>query len=281
MLNKLSPLFAMIGDCSEKSAIIIGATSDIGEEMISRLMKYNISNLIITGRDSNHLEKIAQKYQGKSTKIHKIEVDLSKEKNILEFEQKYKPFSDIKIDYYLFCPGTCGAMDQVSYLQMKYDISKVININFLSAVTTFEAISPSSHCSAVFVSSTNSFHPLECGTGYCTTKAALSEYSKLKAKELLNSGVRVNSIAPGLIATKFHDNYFESKEELTAFFQEHVKTTVLGRLVSIDGVANTIEFLFSDLSKDVTGTQFVIDCGETLFPDNEDDDEEESSTQDD
>lgn len=267
----------MLGDCSGKSALIIGATSEIGREMINRLVKCNISNIIMTGRNSKNLDLLGLSYKDSQTKFHSITIDLSSNKEISEFKARYDQFKDIKIDYFLYCPGTCGTMDQVSYLQMKKDIQKVININFLSAVTTFESVNLSPTCSSVFVSSTNSFHPLECGTGYCTTKAALSNYCIQKSRELLGTDIRINAVAPGLIATKFHNEYFGSKEELQDFYVEHVKTTVLGHLVSVDGVANAIEFLLSDYSKGVTGTEMVVDCGETLYPDNEDTNYEEES----
>ena len=273
----------LLGDsCIGKTAIIIGATSDIGEDTTKRFFDQKIGHLILTGRNEKNLKKLKEKYSNETTKCDAISIDFSTSEGISSFPAKMKEIENPKIDFYLFCPGTCGEEDPVSYLRVKEDIMKVANVNLMSAIVTVESLNFNENAALVFVSSTNSFHPLECGTGYCTTKAGLTEFAKSKAFELGSRGIRVNTVAPGLIATKFHDAYFDSKEEVEEFLKNHEEDTALGRNASIKGVGNTIEFLFSPLANDITGTQIVIDCGETLVEkadcgsdDDEEDEEEE------
>src|SRR5215207_3067327 len=60
---------------------------------------------------------------------------------------------------------------------------------------------------------------------YASAKANLTCYTKSMAKELAPYGIRVNAVAPGVIATPFHD-VFSTPEMLKAF----VSTIPLGRL---------------------------------------------------
>ena len=259
------PLYHLMLECEGKTALIIGSTSEIGEEMCNRLIKQKIGHLILTGRNEKHLNQLKNNFTNNITKCDIIQIDMSSTEYLSEYHKKYQAISKNKIDYFLFCPGTCGDMDPVSYLRMKEDVMKVININLMSAILTIEECDFNENSSAVFVSSTNSFYPLECGTSYCSTKAGLTEFAKAKAIELgKENGTRVNIVAPGLIATKFHEQYFETKEEFDDFVKEHESETVLGRNTSIECVCNTIEFLFSKLSNSITGEQIVIDSGETL-----------------
>ena len=268
-------------ECDGKTALIIGSTSEIGEEMCIRLFKQNIGHLILTGRNENHLKKLKSQFTNERTKCDIIQIDMGQDDYMSEYASKYQAIPKNRIDYYLFCPGTCGDMDPVSYLRMKEDVIKVININLMSAILTLETCDFNENASAVFVSSTNSFYPLECGTSYCSTKAGLTEFAKAKAVELGKaSGTRVNTVAPGLIATKFHSQYFDTQEDFDEFVKEHENETILGRNTSIECVCNTIEFLFSNLSNSITGEQIVIDSGESLVEkcsSDENEEEEEES----
>jgi hypothetical protein len=71
----------------------------------------------------------------------------------------------------------------------------------------------------------------------------------------------VNAAAPVFVATKRHDRYFESKEELEAFYEEKAKKTALGTMASAEGIGG---ILGSELARDMTGIEIVVDCGTSL-----------------
>ena len=75
---------------------------------------------------------------------------------------------------------------------------------------------------------------------YASAKADLTCYTKSMAKELAPHGVRVNAVAPGVIATPFHDA-FSTPEMLETF----VSTIPLGRLGTPEECAAVIAFLAS------------------------------------
>ena len=49
---------------------------------------------------------------------------------------------------------------------------------------------------------------------YASSKAAISTFTRAMSKELGPKGIRVNALCPGLIATKFHDDF--TKDEVRA-----------------------------------------------------------------
>ena len=83
------------------------------------------------------------------------------------------------------------------------------------------------------------------------------------AKELMANGIRVNSVAPGFIATPM-------TEAMTARTREAWRVDQLalgGRLGRADEVAAAIDFLASDEASDITGVTLTVDGGFTLgFP---------------
>jgi NAD(P)-dependent dehydrogenase (short-subunit alcohol dehydrogenase family) len=88
--------------------------------------------------------------------------------------------------------------------------------------------------------------------------------AKCAALDLCGRGIRVNSVAPGLIDTRFQSKFFSSPEEQTKQLTAIGEKLPLGRIPSTQGITNAILFLASDLAADITGTEQVVDCGHAI-----------------
>ncbi|MDB4992779.1 MAG: Short-chain dehydrogenase [Myxococcaceae bacterium] len=95
---------------------------------------------------------------------------------------------------------------------------------------------------------------------YGMTKAAVISMTKTLAYELASSKIRVNSIAPGLVKTRFAAAITENAD-LSA---EVLKKTPLGRTGTPDEIAAGALFLASDAAGYLTGHCLVIDGGMTV-----------------
>lgn len=89
---------------------------------------------------------------------------------------------------------------------------------------------------------------------YCAAKAGLIGLTKATARELANSGVTCNAIAPGFIETEILDGD-DAKREAQR------KLVPLGRFGSAEEVAALAVYLSSDEASYVTGQVFAIDGG--------------------
>ena len=89
------------------------------------------------------------------------------------------------------------------------------------------------------------------------TKAAVIAMTKTLAIELVPAHIRVNAIAPGLIATRLSDA-LSKDDELSKEWQ---RRTPLRRIGTPDEVAGAAVFLASDASSYVTGEVLVVDGG--------------------
>lgn len=94
------------------------------------------------------------------------------------------------------------------------------------------------------------------GIAYGASKGALMSMTRGLAKELGPRRIRVNAVCPGMIATKFHDDF--TKPEVR---QRVAGMTPLGREGKAEEVATLVAFLASEDAAFVNGTNVDINGG--------------------
>ncbi len=99
---------------------------------------------------------------------------------------------------------------------------------------------------------------------YSASKAAMDMMTKSLAKDLASYYIRVNSVNPGVINTKFQvTNHLMEANDYESFLQNCAKSYPLGTGTAKD-VANLVEFLISDKARWITGVNYIIDGGRSV-----------------
>lgn len=94
---------------------------------------------------------------------------------------------------------------------------------------------------------------------YSAAKGGVRLFTQAVAKELAGSGVRVNSIAPGWVATDLNANLREDEGSDRVVLD----MIPMGRWGQPEDIVGAIVFLASEASSFVTGTTIVVDGGQT------------------
>jgi 3-oxoacyl-[acyl-carrier protein] reductase len=109
----------------------------------------------------------------------------------------------------------------------------------------------------VNVGSMTSFFGLEIVPGYGAAKAGVVQMTKTLAVSWARDGIRVNAVAPGLIAS----NMTAPMLELDELMEPILARTPIGRVGTPEDVAPAVLFLASPAARYVTGHTLVVDGG--------------------
>ena len=109
----------------------------------------------------------------------------------------------------------------------------------------------------VAVASDSAFDVIADEGPYGVSKIGLAKLTAYLAKELRETGVRVNAIAPGWVRTSMIEAYWSDPELL----KEAKAGIPLGRIAEPEEVANVVLFLASPLASYVHGHCMVVDGG--------------------
>jgi NAD(P)-dependent dehydrogenase (short-subunit alcohol dehydrogenase family) len=115
--------------------------------------------------------------------------------------------------------------------------------------------------SIILVSSAMHYMGLANHSTYAATKAALRSYSRTWAAEFKDSGIRANTLSPGVIDTPMLDSQATTQEGRAAIRQNYAAYTPMLRLGHPEELAAAALFLASDESSFMTGSDMVVDGG--------------------
>lgn len=240
---------------SGKSAVVIGATSGMGEAMVKLFAKEG-AEVIFTGRRADKGSLIEREVQQAGGKAFFVQADSTKSEDIVTiFANATGKFGKIDILVNNAGIGTTGAIDSTS--MDEYD--KTMNINIRSYYEACSTVVPimkkQGFGSIINTASIGGLKGLPNTTAYCVSKGAVRLLTKSMAVELASFGIRVNTLCPGTIDTEMLAG---TSEEYRAALAAGVPA---GKLGSSDDIAYGALYLASDESAYVTGLDLVIDGG--------------------
>ena len=241
-----------------KVAIVTGGARDIGREVSIQLAKEGASvalNYFNSEEDAQQTKKDIENNGGKCILVRG---DLTKwedtQKLIVETTKAYGNNIDILVNV---AGGLFGRKPIEDQDEAWFDM--VMNVNLKSVFFAVKAAVGNMPAGSSIINFSSQAGRDGGGGGaslYATAKGAVMTYTRALAKELGPKGIRVNAVAPGMIATSFHDK-FTKPEIRTAV----AGSTPLRRQGEAKEVANLVVYLASNESSFITGANVDINGG--------------------
>lgn len=246
-----------------KTAVVTGAGRGIGVATVEALLREGAQVVAASHSETDDTRRLA----ADEPLFRFIAVDLSE----VDGPVKMIEAAGDRIDILVNNVGSAPARPQ-GFLSIDDEAwSSSLTLNLLAAVRSCRAAVPKLGDAGVIVNvaSENALLPDPLVMDYSAAKAALLNFSKALSKELGASGIRVNAISPGPVATRLWLG--DGGVAKTVSAAQHIDPAtvaanaaaqmVTGRFTTPEEVADLIAILCSPRLGNVTGAEFVIDGG--------------------
>jgi len=236
---------------SRPVAIITGATRGIGRAAVPRLLQDGWS-LILSGRSKQELDSAASE--------HAVPV-------VADLRDITTPDAMVEAAFSKFgrldsLVNAAGIAHNVPLLELDLETWK--NLFDLHVTATFRCCQAAAKAmvkqkiggTIVNIGSIASSMAMYTTGAYAAAKGAVTSFSRVLAVELAPHHIRVNTVAPGPVATEQLRKVYDGPK-----YAERSRSIPFNRLAEPSEVADLIAFLVSPQSVYITGQVFTIDGG--------------------
>ncbi|KAL4894028.1 hypothetical protein BDV59DRAFT_201337 [Aspergillus ambiguus] len=200
--------------------------------------------------------------KSKSCKAHVVPCDITSLEDIAELtRQTEAQFGSGEHIDLLFINAGYAHLDAFTEVT-EATFRRTFNTNVFGAFFVAQKLAPlvRQGGAIVFTTSVSNKTGIAGMSIYSASKAAVHSLVQTLAAELVDRKIRVNAVSPGFIKTPTMGVAGTPPDALTAFEEEGVQTTPLGRIGNPEEVAKAVAFLAFDATF-TTGTEVVVDGG--------------------
>ncbi|MGY3766193.1 SDR family oxidoreductase [Vagococcus vulneris] len=257
-------------DLRNKRIIVTGAGSGIGRATALKLAELGAIIGVIDISESS-LDGIVRDIRANNGEAYYEIVDVSKEQELIDaIDSLVERMGGLEG---LACnAGINGTWAPIETLSLE-DWHKTMNTNLTSTFISLKASIPylKENGGAIVITSSingNRIYNNFGASAYSTSKAGQVALMKMAALELGRDNIRVNAVCPGAIDTAINSKTIIAKETeevaIKVEFPEGERP-LKEDTGQPDQVANTIAFLLSADSGNVSGTELYVDGAESLL----------------
>jgi glucose 1-dehydrogenase len=244
-----------------KTALVTGADSGIGQAIAITFAREGADVVVHYHSDQEGAQNTAEQARQHGGRVEVLQADLSDPRQAQElFRQAVDQIGPLDI---LVNNAGAGAQAETSLETTLDDFTRVINLDLISpwVLTKAAAESMVERKGGVIVNITSVHEeiPGPGGAAYDAAKAGLRSITRTLALELAPEGIRINNVAPGMIATPMNQKTLDDPQKLQEA-NEHIPMRRPGRP---EEVANVALFLASNDASYVTGSSYFVDGGLT------------------
>jgi NAD(P)-dependent dehydrogenase (short-subunit alcohol dehydrogenase family) len=245
---------------ANKVVLVTGATAGIGRAAAQAFAREG-ARLVVTGRNRAAGESLVAELRGAGAEAEFVPGDAAQEAAQQGWvDAALKRFG--RLDVAVNNAGVEGELGPVS-TQTEANYNQVFDTNVKGLLFALKHQVPAlsrQGGAIVNVSSMVGAIGMAGASVYTASKHAVNGLTRAVALETARSGVRVNAVAPGAIATQMLERFTGgSKDAQAGLAAAHP----IGRLGQVEEIAQAIVYLAGDDAKFVTGSILAIDGGYT------------------
>lgn len=252
----------MLIDLSGRTALVTGSTAGIGRAIAAALGRAG-AHVIVNGRDAARTSAAAAELAEETGGSFEAQAgDVGTPDGVATLVAA-SPAVDILVN-------NAGVFAEVPLLEIPdSEWQRFFDVNVMSGVRLTRALLPGmmerGWGRVVFISSESAINIPSAMVHYGMTKTAQLAVSRGFAQEARGTGVTVNAVLPGPTRTEGVEAMLGNPADVEAagraFVREHRLGSLLGRLASVEEIANIVTYTCSPQASATTGAALRVDGG--------------------
>ncbi|RVE41830.1 hypothetical protein evm_013514 [Chilo suppressalis] len=262
-INAFTPLFLDARNLHNKRlegkvAIVTASTEGIGYSIAKRLGDEGAS-IIVSSRKQDNVSKAVTNLRNDGISVEGVVchvADKEHRKKLLDLAVTKFGGLDILISNAAVNPSVGRTLEMSEEAWDKiFDVN--VKSSWLLTKEAYPELIKRGGGNIVFVSSIAAYNPIFPLGPYGVSKTALLGLTKALAAELVHDNIRVNGVAPGIIATKFA-SFLTSSESVQ---ERSLESIPMKRFGKPEEIASAVAFLVSEDASYMTGETVVVAGG--------------------
>ena len=251
--------------------IVTGAAKGMGREICLTLAREG-ADLALAARDVAPLEALAREVEKLGRRAIVQPTDVTQEAQVKALVEATRSAFGGRIDILVNAAGITGPIETpVSEIAVE-DFDQVLIVNVRGTFLPIKHVLPTMiaqrYGKVVNVSGTSGLRGYKYRAAYSSSKWAIRGLTRTVALEAGPYNVNVNAVHPGIVGGDRMDKLCREKARRRGpgwtperVYQEYIDEMALRRVTTAQDIADTVCFLASDDSKNMTGQSITVDGG--------------------
>ena len=248
---------------TSKVALVTGGSRGLGKDMSLQLAKKGFDIILTYNSSVQEASQVVDEITSLGKKAKAIQLDVSNSKNFDAFVEQVKSslMNDFGTENLFALINNAGIGTYTSIADTSEEVfDLMVNIHLKAPYFITQKLLPiiSDGGSIVNISSGLARFSYPNYAPYAIMKASVESLTRYQAQEFGSRKIRVNTVAPGAIATDFGGGAVRDNKDINAMI---ANTTALGRVGLPDDVGSVVAFLCSDDAKWVNAQRIEVSGG--------------------
>jgi 3-oxoacyl-[acyl-carrier protein] reductase len=256
-------------DLTDRIAVVTGAAKGMGTASCMTLARAG-AHLALAAREAAPLEALARDIEALGRRALVQPTDVTDEAAVRALVERTRAALGGRIDILVNAAGITGPIETPVWEidEREWDAVLAVNLKgtFLPTKHVLPVMIARRYGKIVNISGTSGLRGYKQRAAYSSSKWALRGFTRTVALEVGPYSINVNAVHPGIVVGDRMDKLCREKARKRGstperVYQEYVEEMALRRVTTAQDIADTVCFLASDDSRNMTGQSVTVDGG--------------------
>lgn len=251
-----------------KVAVITGPAKGMGAA-VTKMMAAHGASVVLVGRDIGPIEEVAEEVRAGGAKADVFRGDITSAGDMAAMAA-FAAETHGRIDVLVTVAGVSGPLEKMMWETEPEEFDDVMAANARGIFLPNRAVIPQMIAQKsgriVNIGGTYGMRGRATRGAYSTSKWAMRGITRSLALEAGRYNINVNAVMPGSVWGPRLERVLHAKAERQGVTYAEMKNfyeseLALGRIPEPEDIANAVVFLASDMARNITGQELVVDGG--------------------